>query len=222
MTILTTSKRTELSAQTRATTPIVRPTLAAVVAPMVAEIATTVPTVDQLIKAIRSERLQAVVMVMYGAGLRVREACALEIRDIDGERGVIHVRHGKGNIAREAKLSPALYEWLRPYWSRCQPPPPYLFSRTGSSQPPLPSTVNKCLKRAAKSAFIKKRVTAHVLRHTFATHLLESGVDALTVSALLGHKSLSSTRRYARVTRKVIRQTPSPLDLLAPPKRSVL
>lgn len=182
----------------------------------------SVKEVDQLLKAIRDERLQAVAMVMYGAGLRVKEACALEVRDIDGERGVIHVRHGKGNVAREAKLSPALYEWLRSYWSRYQPAPPYLFSLRHRASKPLSSTVNKCLKQAAQDALIKKTVTAHTLRHSFATHLLEAGVDWGTVSALLGHKSLQSTKRYARVTRKVIRQTPGPLDLLAPPKRSVL
>lgn len=182
----------------------------------------SVKEVDQLIKAIRDERFQALAMVMYGAGLRVAEARSLEIRDIDGERGVIHVRHGKGNIAREAKLSPALYEWLRSYWSRCQPAPPYLFSQRHRAVLPRSNTINNCLKQAAKDAFIKKPVTAHVLRHSFATHLLEAGVDGFTVSAMLGHKTLKSTTRYARVTRKVIRQTPGPLDLLAPPKRSVL
>ncbi len=182
----------------------------------------SVKEVDRLIKAIRDERLQALAMVIYGAGLRVTEACALEIRDIDGERGVIQIRHGKGNVAREAKLSPVLYEWLRSYWSRCQPSSPYLFSRRHHAAKPLPSTLNKCLHKAAKDAFIKKKVTAHVLRHSFATHLLEAGVDGYTVSAMLGHKSTQSTRRYARVTRQVIRQTPGPLDLLDPPKRSVL
>ncbi len=83
--------------------------------------------VGALIAAVRNARYQAVVMVLYGAGLRITEALALEVSDIDGSRGVIRVRHGKGNKAREAKLSPSLYQWLRQYWDRERPPAPYLF-----------------------------------------------------------------------------------------------
>jgi site-specific recombinase XerD len=173
----------------------------------------SVKEVHALLSAIRKPRYQAIAMVMYGAGLRIAEAIALEVRDIDGERGVIRVRHGKGNKAREAKLSPSLYQWLRDYWRRAQPPLPYLFaSRAGSL--PQADTVREAMAKAAKDAWIKKHVTPHVLRHSFATHLLEQGTDVSVVAALLGHASIKTTVRYARVTNKLVRQTPSPLDLL--------
>ncbi len=174
--------------------------------------------VGALLGAVRVDRYQAVVMVLYGAGLRISEALALEVTDIDGARGVILVRNGKGNKAREAKLSPVLYAWLRRYWSRERPPLPYLFASRKTGKPPYAETIRTALARAAKAAWIGKRVTPHVLRHSFATHLLEQGTDVRVVGALLGHASLTSTARYAQVTEKLVRQTPSPLDLL-PQKR---
>ena len=170
--------------------------------------------VHALLRALRHRRYQAIAMVMYGAGLRISEAIALEVRDIDGSRGVLQVRHGKGNKAREAKLSPTLYEWLRQYWAKERPPQPYLFASPKTGKLPLRTTVRKAIARAAKEAWIKKRVTPHTLRHSFATHLLDEGTDVHVVRELLGHASLSSTARYARVTQKRIRETPSPLDLL--------
>jgi integrase/recombinase XerD len=174
--------------------------------------------VQALIGAIRVARYQALVMVLYGAGLRITEALALEVSDIDGARGVIRVRHGKGNKAREAKLSPTLYAWLRQYWDRERPPLPYLFASGKTGKRMHAESVRAALADAAKKAWIKKRVTPHVLRHSFATHLLEQGTDVRVVGALLGHASLTSTARYGRVTEKLVRQTPSPLDLL-PHKR---
>ncbi len=173
----------------------------------------SVKEVHGLLNAIEHPRYQAMAMVMYGAGLRVGEARVLEVRDIDGERGVLRVRHGKGDKAREVMLSPELYTWLRRYWSSQQPAAPYLFASRSGKLPTL-STVRKALQKAARAAFIKKRITPHVLRHSFATHLLEQGTDVRVVSALLGHACLGTTARYARVTRKIVRQTPSPLDLL--------
>ena len=175
--------------------------------------------VGALIRSIRSARYQAIAMVMYGAGLRIAEALALEVRDIDGARGVIQVRHGKGDKAREAKLSPSLYAWLRAYWARERPPLPLLFASKSTGKPPMASTVREALAAAAKQAWIKKRVTPHVLRHSFATHLLEHGTDVRVVGALLGHASIKTTARYARVTEKLVRETPSPLDLLPQPRR---
>jgi integrase/recombinase XerD len=170
--------------------------------------------VHALLQALRHRRYQAIAMVMYGAGLRISEAIALEVGDIDGSRGVVRVRHGKGNKAREAKLSPSLYEWLRQYWARERPPPPFLFASPKTGKVPRAATVRKALARAAKEAWIKKRVTPHVLRHSFATHLLDEGTDVHVVRELLGHRSIQTTARYARVTQKRVRQTPSPLDLL--------
>jgi integrase/recombinase XerD len=170
--------------------------------------------VGALIGAIRVARYQAIAMVLYGAGLRITEALALEVTDIDGARGVIRVRHGKGDKAREAKLSPTLYAWLRQFWARERPPHPYLFTSGKTGKRACAASVRAALADAAKQAWIKKRVTPHVLRHSFATHLLEQGTDVRVVGALLGHASLQSTAHYARVTEKLVRQTPSPLDLL--------
>jgi integrase/recombinase XerD len=170
--------------------------------------------VNALLRALRHPRYQALAMVLYGTGLRIREAIALEVSDIDGSRGVIRVRHGKGDKAREAKLSDSLYEWLRRYWAQQRPPLPYLFASPKTGKLPRPATIRRALAQAAKEAWIKKRVTPHVLRHSFATHLLDEGTDVHVVRELLGHASIATTARYARVTRKRIRETPSPLDLL--------
>jgi site-specific recombinase XerD len=170
--------------------------------------------VNALLRALRHPRNQALAMVLYGTGLRIREAIALEVSDIDGSRGVIRVRHGKGDKAREAKLSDSLYEWLRRYWAHQRPPLPYLFASPKTGKLPRPATIRKALARAAKEAWIKKRVTPHVLRHSFATHLLDEGTDVHVVRELLGHASIATTARYARVTQKRVRETPSPLDLL--------
>jgi integrase/recombinase XerD len=170
--------------------------------------------VDALLREIRIPRHQAIAMVMYGAGLRISEAVVLEVSDIDGSRGVIRVRHGKGNRPREAKLSQSLHQWLREYWRRERPPLPFLFASKEWPKPPTTRAVRNAFADAAKRAGIKKHVTPHVLRHSFATHLLENGSDIRVVGVLLGHASILSTVRYARVTDKIVRDTPSPLDLL--------
>ena len=170
--------------------------------------------VSALLRALHKPRYQAIAMVLYGAGLRIDEVLALQVTDIDGARGVIRVRCGKGRKARDAKLSPSLYAWLRGYWARERPPLPYLFASRATGRPPHPESVRSALARAAKEAWIKKHVTPHVLRHSFATHLLEQGVDVRVIAALLGHESVATTMRYGRVTEKLVRETPSPLDLL--------
>jgi site-specific recombinase XerD len=174
--------------------------------------------VQRLLNAIREPRCQALAMVMYGAGLRLSEALALQIDDIDGARGVLRVRHGKGDKPREVKLSSTLYDWLRDYWFRTQPPRPYLFASKDTGRPPHGETVRVALKKAAKQAWIRKRVIPHVLRHSYATHMLEAGTDVRVVQALMGHSSIHTTARYARVTEKLVREAPDPLDLL-PHKR---
>lgn len=173
--------------------------------------------VHRLLQALKNDRYRTIAMVMYGSGLRISEAVPIQVTDIDGARGVIRVRNGKGNKEREAKLSQSMYNELRQYWARHRPPSPYVF---GSKKGKLPDqqSIRKALALATEHAGIKKHVTPHVLRHSFATHLLEEGIDIRVVGALMGHSSPESTYRYARVTKKIVRNTPSPLDLL-PPKR---
>lgn len=174
----------------------------------------SIDEVHALLGALKHRRYQAIAMVLYGAGLRVSEALALEVSDIDGARGVIRVRHGKGDRAREAKLSPTLYGWLRGYWAEERPPRPYLFASPRTGRPPSAETVGHALAQAAEQAGIKKHVTPHVLRHSFATHLLDAGTDLRVIQVMLGHQSVRTTARYTRVSTKLMRQTPSPLDLL--------
>ena len=168
-----------------------------------------------LLEALRHPVYRAIAMVLYGAGLRLAEALALEVSDIDGARGVLRVRHGKGNRAREVKLSPALYQGLRRYWDRQRPPRPYLFVASRSTGgPPKQEVVRRALALAAEQAGITKPVTPHVLRHSYATHLLDAGTDVRVIQALLGHRSLRTTMRYTRVSTALVQKVPSPLDLL--------
>jgi site-specific recombinase XerD len=174
----------------------------------------TMSEVHRLIGAIKEPRYQAVAMVLYGAGLRLSEALALETRDLDGPDGVIRVRNGKGGKDRNAKLSPTLYQWLRDYWARVRPAAPYLFASRTTGRPPMKDTVRKALVLAGKEAGIQKRVYPHLLRHCFATHLLNDGVDLYLVSQLLGHACLQTTTVYTRLSTKRMQQIPSPLELL--------
>jgi site-specific recombinase XerD len=174
----------------------------------------TMSEVHRLLGAIKEPRYQAIAMVLYGAGLRLSEAIALETRDLDGPGGVIRVRNGKGGKDRNAKLSPTLYQWLRDYWARVRPMAPYLFASRVTGKPPTRPTVRKALVLAAKGAGIDKPVYPHLLRHCFATHLLNDGVDLYIVSQLLGHALLQTTTVYTRLMRKRVREVPSPLDLL--------
>jgi site-specific recombinase XerD len=150
---------------------------------------------------------------VYAAGLRIREASRLETRDIDAERGVIHVRNGKGGKERLVMLSPKLLVILRDYWKHERPPTPWLFAgKTGNHI--SPEVARLAFKKAAAQARLGKKVTPHVLRHTFATHLLEGGTELRIIQVLLGHDSIRSTTRYARVSSGMIRKTKSPLERL--------
>jgi integrase/recombinase XerD len=173
-----------------------------------------VDEIHALLCALTHPLYQAIAMVLYGAGLRIAEALALEVSDIDGARGVLRIRHGKGDRPREAKLSPVLYASLRAYWASERPPLPYLFASRRTGRPPQQQTVCRALALAAEQAGITKRVHPHVLRHSFATHLLDAGKDVRVIQVMLGHESLQTTMRYTRVSNKLMRETPSPLDLL--------
>lgn len=171
--------------------------------------------VQALLGAIRSPKSRAVSMVMYGAGLRISEACALQFGDIDSQRGVLHVRKGKGGHSRYALLSKTLLRALRAYYRQTTPPGPLLFP--GHRTPRRPITreaVRWRLTQAAVEIKLRKRITPHSLRHSFATNLLESGVDLPTVQMLLGHRSIRSTAEYIHITLGRFQRAMSPLDLL--------
>jgi site-specific recombinase XerD len=170
--------------------------------------------VGAFLEALQRPVYRAIAMVLYGCGLRIDEALALEVTDIDGDRGMLRVRHGKGNRARDVRLAPALYQWLRTYWSRERPPRPYLFVSRRTGLPPTQQAVRHAFAAAAEQAGITKAVRPHVLRHSYATHLLDAGTDVRIIQALLGHRSLQTTMRYTRVSTVLVQKTPSPLELL--------
>jgi site-specific recombinase XerD len=170
-----------------------------------------------LLDAMGSVKYRAVVTTMYAAGLRISEACALRPGDIDSGRMLIHVRRGKRGRDRFVMLSERLLELLRIYWKLERPPGVYLFTGLTKRGHVSPEGVRRVLAEAARRVGLLKRVTPHVLRHSFATHLLERGADIRTIQVLLGHNSIRSTARYTHVSERHIRATPSPLD--PPPPR---
>jgi integrase/recombinase XerD len=156
---------------------------------------------------------RAILAVMYGAGLRISEATHLRVDDIDGQRKVIWVRGGKGHKDRQVMLAEPLREVLVAYW-RWKRPTDWLFPGGKPGCPITPGSVFETCQKAARRAGIAKRVHPHSLRHAFATHLLEDGVNLLVIQALLGHKNLRTTARYLHVADSTIRAARSPLELL--------
>lgn len=178
--------------------------------------------VEALIGEIKSLRYRALVMAIYGAGLRVSEACRLRIDDIDSSRMVLRVRNGKGARDRDVMLSQRLLAVLREHYRSARPDGEYLFPGRVPGAAITPSAVRPVLKAAAKEGGLKKHVTPHVLRHSFATHLLENGTDIRTIQVLLGHRSIRTTQIYTKVSTRHIGRTTSPLDLLGTPEGEAL
>ncbi|MBM4369046.1 MAG: site-specific integrase [Deltaproteobacteria bacterium] len=172
--------------------------------------------IETLIEAIGVPGIRAAVMVAYGGGLRISEVCALEPGDIDSLRMLIHVRAGKGRRDRFVMLSSRLLTTLREYWRAVRPPGPGLF--VGADRGPLRGDdLRRALRKAARQCGLTKRVTPHLLRHSFATHLLEAGTDIRVIQVLLGHRSIQTTAGYTRVSARHVGRTQSPLDLLGTP-----
>ena len=177
--------------------------------------------VEAIFAALHSPKYRALYMTMYGAGLRVSEACALRVGDIDSKRGLLYVHRGKGGGDRWALLGERLLSELRSYWRVARPAGPWMFpGRSGEHI--NPRGVQRALREASRDAGIHKAVTPHTLRHSFATHLLESGTDVRTIQVLLGHCSVETTARYAHVRRDLIVSVRSPLDVLGTPEARAL
>lgn len=177
--------------------------------------------VTRLLEAVPSLVPGMVLTTAYAAGLRISEACRLRVEDIDGKRKLIHVRLGKGGKDRYVMLADRLLEGLRQYWVKLRPEG-WLFPGKKPGTHLHPTAVRWALNEAAKATKLKKRVTPHVLRHCFATHLLETGSDIRLIQALLGHASIRTTARYTQVSNKLISSTKSPLDLLGTKKAAAL
>ena len=158
-------------------------------------------------------KYKAALSVAYGAGLRVSEVVALKVSDIDSKRMVIRIEQGKGHKDRYVMLSPHLLELLRA-WYKAARPKGWLFPGQNQVNPLTTRQLNRACHAAAHMADIKKRVSLHTLRHSFATHLLEQDTDIRVIQVLLGHAKLDTTALYTRVATKTIREVMSPLEHL--------
>lgn len=169
--------------------------------------------VVQFFDHVPSLRYRAALMICYGAGLRVSEAVAVKVSDIDSRRMVLRVEQGKGRKDRYAMLSPRLLEALRIYW-RAARPEGYLFPSWRPGRHLNASSLQQACHDAALRSGLRKRITVHTLRHSFATHLLENGTDVRVIQVLLGHSQIDTTARYTQVSPQLVGRTISPLDLL--------
>jgi integrase/recombinase XerD len=169
--------------------------------------------VVRFLEAVPSLKTRVALTTAYAAGLRASEAVSLQVADIDSGRMVLQVRHGKGAKDRTVMLSAALLAILRSYW-RLARPAPWLFPGRSLDKPIDVQVLHAACRSAAKAAGLTKRVSVHTLRHSFATHLLESGTDIRIIQVLLGHSNLSTTARYTHVATSTIARTRSPLDRL--------
>ena len=161
---------------------------------------------------------RAALMLCYGAGLRISEAVAVRVRDIDSQRQLIRIPQGKGKKDRYAMLSPRLLAVLRSYW-RAARPKDYLFPTWREGHHLSSNALAVACRNACRNSGIPKRITAHTLRHSFATHLLENGTDTRVIQVLLGHSRIDTTARYTAVSPNAIAKTLSPLDTLVPQAR---
>jgi len=171
---------------------------------------------ERLFAAAGNRKHRALLMTAYAGGLRVGELVRLRLEHLDSDRMLLRVVQGKGKKDRLTLLSERALAELRAYWRRYRPRP-WLFAGLIPGQPLTASTALRVYHGARQRAGIDKGGGIHVLRHSFATHLIEAGVDVTIVQKLLGHASVVTTLRYVHVSRRLLGQTPSPLDLLRIP-----
>ena len=177
----------------------------------------TVEEAARLLEAAPGIKYKAALGVAYGAGLRVSEVAHLKLDDIDSKRMLIRVEQGKGRKDRNAMLSPQLLELLRLWWHEGKRrgvmfPHGWLFPGRSYTDPISSRQLHRAVQEAAEVAGIKKRVSPHTLRHSFATHLLEQDVDIRVIQVLLGHANIETTTIYTKVSTKTIQAVASPLD----------
>lgn len=169
--------------------------------------------VAQFLKAIENIKHKTILMTTYATGLRILETTRLRLSDIDSRRMTIRVQQGKGKKDRYVMLSDKLLIILRDYWKEFKPASWLFYGRT-KNDPISTATVRQVCRLVSYESRLKKRVTPHILRHSFATHLLESGTDLRTIQILLGHNSPSSTAVYTHIAVQNLKATTSPLDTL--------
>jgi integrase/recombinase XerD len=173
--------------------------------------------VARLIDSARNLMHRAMLMTLYGTGVRRAELCQLKVADVDSKRMVIRVRNGKGGRDRDVLLSSKLLETLREYW-RWMKPKTYLFPGTVNNWradvPITTKVVWTAVNEARKRAGIEKRISPHTLRHSFATHMLEAGADLRTIQVLLGHAKLADTAVYLHLSRRHLQAVASPIETI--------
>ena len=175
--------------------------------------------IAKLIESASSAYHRVIITTLYATGMRRAELARLKIEDIDSQRMVIHVRQGKGGKDRDVTLSPRLLEVLRDYW-KWRKPQVYLFPSLLRPRPDKPitsKTIWYAVREAARRAGIKKRITPHTLRHSWATHLLERGTDLKTIQMLLGHVDLEATTIYPHLSQRHLQSMTNPVDTLPIP-----
>ena len=169
--------------------------------------------VARLLAAAVNIKYRTALSLAYATGLGVSEVVSLRVTDIDSKRMVVRVEQGKGSKDRYVMLSPYLLTLLRQWWKELEPElwlfPSYQDRHMSARQ------LHRICQETAKLARIKKRVSPHTLRHSFATHLLERGIDIRVIQAMLGHKKLDTTALYTQVAVKSVSAVTSPLDYLA-------
>lgn len=169
--------------------------------------------IRRLIHIPKNLKHQAIILLLYGCGLRVGEVIDLKIQDIDSSRMMITIRAPKGNVDRQAKIEPMLLETLRSYFKEYRPKI-YLFNGQKRDQY-SDRSINEFLKYYAKRVGITKDISAHTLRHSFATHMLEHGTDMAIIQKMLGHKNIKTTQHYARISTGILGKTSTPLAFLS-------
>jgi site-specific recombinase XerD len=184
-------------------------------APQRVPVTLTPEEVSRLLSAAPNLRARVAMEIAYAAGLRLGEILNLKLTDIDSARMLVRVEQGKGKKDRNVMLSPVLLETLRAYWRESRPRV-WLFPGEGGKRPLNATILQRGFSDAKLKAGITKPVSFHSLRHSFATQLLETGVNVRTIQALLGHRSLGTTQRYVHVSGNYLRETRSPLDQLRP------
>jgi integrase/recombinase XerD len=173
----------------------------------------SVEDVSTVLNAVINVKHRTVLMTMYGTGVRLSEALALRVEDVDGHRMQLRVRQGKGKKERYVDLPPTLLDALRTYWKQDRPSG-WLFPGQEPGRPLGPSAVQKALYVTRLKSGVRKPVTSHTLRHCFATHMLEAGVNLRVIQVLLGHSSLNTTARYLHVASRAMQSKEKIVDLL--------
>jgi integrase/recombinase XerD len=169
--------------------------------------------VAALLQAPRRLKTRAILTTLYAAGLRVSELCHLQVKDVESARMVLRIRQGKGQQDRCVMLSPKLLPLLRQYWQQYRPSL-WLFPGLDPTRRLDRRNVYAVCREAGRKAQLPQVIHPHLLRHAFATHLLEAGVDLRRIQLLLGHQNLRTTSRYLHVTPQALSRIPSPLDTL--------